>query len=69
MYAPQCGLHENTKDKFYNKLLVTVSKFDEKENVVVAGDLNGHVGKSNSGFKVCMGDMALGREMLRLNKY
>ena len=69
MYVSQCGLQENTKDKIFDECLVTVSKFDEKENVDVAGDPNERVGKSNSSYKVCMGDMALGRETLRVNEY
>ena len=28
--------------------MITVSKFDKKETVVVSGDLNGHVGRKTS---------------------
>lgn len=60
VYAPQCGLDENTKDQFYDELLAVVSKFDEKETVVVAGDLNGHVGSSASGYEGVHGGSGFG---------
>ena len=50
-YAPQCGLDDNYKDIFYDELLAVVSKLGEKEIVLVAGDLNGHVGKLASGYE------------------
>ena len=50
VYAPQCGLSDSVKDKFYDELLSTVSKFGATEQVFIAGDLNGHVGASASGY-------------------
>ena len=45
VYAPQCGLDVSIKDKFYEELLGVVSKLGEKEITMVAGDLDGHVGR------------------------
>ena len=62
-------LDENTiKDKFHDELLFIVSKFDE-QTVVVAGSLNGHVGRSTSGYGVVHGEITLGRETLRVNEF
>ena len=44
VYAKQCGLcEEKINDKFYSKLTAKAGKLAEKEVVVVARDLNGHV--------------------------
>ena len=51
VYAPQCGLSEEVKDEFYDRLIAAVSKVGDKEVLAVAGDLNGHVGKTSGGFE------------------
>ena len=50
VYAPQCGLDAAKKDSFYDGLTDITSGFGEKEFVVVAGDFNGHVGRSVVGY-------------------
>ncbi|KAK3896219.1 hypothetical protein Pcinc_000141 [Petrolisthes cinctipes] len=50
VYAPQCGLSEEAKDGFYDRLIAVASKVSEKEVLAVAGDFNGHVGKTSDGF-------------------
>ena len=50
VYAPQCGLDASEKDSFYDSLMNVTSKLGEKEFVVVAGDFNGHVGRSVVGY-------------------
>ncbi|XP_057306907.1 uncharacterized protein LOC130645064 [Hydractinia symbiolongicarpus] len=45
VYAPQCGLIEEDKDKIYGELIAVTSKFGDTELVMVGGDFNGHVGK------------------------
>ena len=44
IYALQCGLDYSQKDEFYGSLINVVGKLGEKETVVKAGDLNGHIG-------------------------
>ncbi|KAK3888624.1 hypothetical protein Pcinc_007349 [Petrolisthes cinctipes] len=51
VYAPQCGLSEEAKDGFYDRLIAVASKVSEKEVLALAGDFNGHVGKTSDGFK------------------
>ena len=49
-YAPQQGLSVDRKDKFFETPLHTVSKIGNNEIIVLGGDLNGHVGKSEAGY-------------------
>ena len=50
VYAPQSGLSDHVKDTFYDELLSHISKVPNDDFVVVAGDLNGHVGNISHGF-------------------
>lgn len=50
VYAPQTGLPEHEKDKFYNDLLVQTAITPAEEFLLICGDLNGHVGKDTDGF-------------------
>ena len=51
VYAPQVGLEDDEKDSFYDALRATVAKVDDKKIVIIAGDLNGHVGRSSEGYE------------------
>ena len=55
-YAPQQGLPELEKDKFYEQL-ETVTR--QAETVIIGGDLNGHVGMSGRG-STSHGNIGLG---------
>ena len=59
-YAPQQGLNEEAKDLFYASLTEHVSKIEEKDMLIIAGDLNGHVGKSTSGYSNVHGGFGYG---------
>ena len=48
-YAPQAGLSEYEKDTFFFNLLNCISIVPTE--LLVCGDLNGHVGKTSSGFE------------------
>ena len=50
-YAPQTGLPEVEKDAFFSRLLEKLSTVPSSETLVVAGDLNGHVGLKSTGFE------------------
>ena len=60
VYAPQQGLDEDEKDSFYDELRATVAKTDEKELVIIAGDLNGHVGRGSEGYEGVHGGRGYG---------
>ncbi|XP_066922744.1 craniofacial development protein 2-like [Clytia hemisphaerica] len=49
VYAPQTGLPEPEKDKFYNDLLAQTAIIPAEEFLIICGDLNGHVGKDTAG--------------------
>ena len=44
LYAPQSGLPEPEKDRFYDQLQSTVAKIPASEMLIIVGDWNGHVG-------------------------
>ena len=50
-YASQLGLSESEKDAFFFNLLSCISIVPAEEMLLVCGDLNGHVGKTSSGFE------------------
>ena len=60
VYAPQCGLDDVQKDRFYDSLINIAGKLGEKEIVVIAGDFNGHVGKSINGYDSLHGGYGYG---------
>ncbi|MBJ3215731.1 hypothetical protein JGB56_24720 [Salmonella enterica subsp. enterica serovar Corvallis] len=49
-YAPQSGRSDDEKDEFWDKLIAMVSGIPDREMVVIAGDLNGHVCAKNGGY-------------------
>ena len=59
-YAPQSGLCDTVKDKFYDDLLEAVSSLGENELAMVAGDLNGHVGRAGDGYDGVHGGYGFG---------
>ena len=50
-YAPQSGLSELEIYTFFFNLLGCISIVSAEEMLLVCGDLNGHVGKTSSGFE------------------
>ena len=59
-YAPQTGLAEELKDLFFSKLLSNVVQVPDSETLVIAGDLNGHVGRTSEGFDGLHGEHGFG---------
>ena len=49
-YAPQVGLSRELKESFWDDVLSVISDLSEAGAVVLAGDLNGHVGASADGY-------------------
>nr|CDJ90125.1 Endonuclease exonuclease phosphatase domain containing protein [Haemonchus contortus] len=58
-YAPQTGCSEQSKDKFWNLLDEKTAEVPLQEAIVVAGDLNGHVGATKDGYS-CHGGFGYG---------
>ena len=50
-YAPQQGCSQEEKDLFWNQLESILTGIPEGEELIVAGDLNGHVGMDREGIE------------------
>ena len=50
VYAPHSGKPEEEKDNFSNEVFDVVSCIPQNEIVVLAGDMNGHVGSNSVGY-------------------
>ena len=63
VYAPQSGKPEEEKESFWNKVFHLVNCISQNELVVLAGDMNGHVGSSNVGYDGTHGGFGYGDRM------
>ncbi|KAK9112514.1 hypothetical protein Scep_020033 [Stephania cephalantha] len=59
-YAPQVGLSESIKRKFWDDMDGFMQSIPLDENVFIGGDLNGHVGASNDRFERVHGGFGYG---------
>jgi len=50
VYAPHSGKPEEEKESFWNEVFHVVSCIPQNEMVVLAGDINGHIGSSYAGY-------------------
>ena len=55
VYAPQVGRPITEKEDFRNRLEDIISSIDETDGIIVAGDLNCHIGSNNVGYENIMG--------------
>ena len=60
VYAPQVGLPEVEKERFYDQLQSTVARVPASEILVSLGDWNGHVGADADGFDEVHGGQGFG---------
>ncbi|KAH1225701.1 Craniofacial development protein 2 [Glycine max] len=60
VYAPQVGLAEHFKVKFWEDLEGVLQDIPQGEKVFLGGDLNGHVGSVDRGFEGVHGGFGLG---------
>ncbi|XP_045174424.2 craniofacial development protein 2-like [Mercenaria mercenaria] len=60
VYAPQSGLSETEKERFYDQLQGVVTKIPASEILVPSGDWNGHVGAKGQGFEEVHGGRGFG---------
>ena len=60
VYVPHTGKPEEEKEKFWNELYDLESCIPQDEMVVLAGDMNGHVGSSNVGYHGTHGGFGYG---------
>ena len=60
VYAPQQGRPEEEKEQFYQKLQHEIDSIRTDEEVIVMGDLNGHIGTQREGYEQVMGYHGIG---------
>ncbi|VDO93095.1 unnamed protein product [Heligmosomoides polygyrus] len=58
-YAPQTGCSEQAKDEFWSLLDEKTAEIPLKDVIIVAGDINGHVGAAKDGYS-CHGGFGYG---------
>ncbi|KAK4305368.1 hypothetical protein Pmani_022730 [Petrolisthes manimaculis] len=63
-YAPQAGLSRESKERFRGDTISVISDLSETDTVVLAGDLNGHVGACADGYDDVHGGFGYGRRNL-----
>ena len=59
-YAPQVGHDESAKRQFWDDLDDMVRAVPIREKLFIGGDLNGHVGTTNTGFEAAHGGFGFG---------
>ena len=60
VYAPQVGLEDSIKERFYDELIDVVTKLGESEIVIPCGDWNGHIGRRAMGYEGVHGGFGYG---------
>ncbi|EYB91332.1 hypothetical protein Y032_0207g2033 [Ancylostoma ceylanicum] len=50
-YAPQTGCSDKAKDDFWTLLDEKTEEVPPEDTIIVAGDLNGHVGATKEGYR------------------
>jgi len=60
LYVPQSGKSEEEKESFWNKVVHLVICIPQNQMVVLAGDMDGHVGSSNVGYNGTHGGFGYG---------
>ena len=60
VYAPQVGLSAEEKEAFRDSLEDIISHIPERDGLILAGDLNCHIGNIRTGYESVMGDYGFG---------
>ncbi|KAK3890591.1 hypothetical protein Pcinc_005471 [Petrolisthes cinctipes] len=62
VYAPQQGRPDEEKEEFREKLSDRISEVSRGDIVIVAGDMNVHIGRDNGGYEEVMGGYGIGQK-------
>jgi len=60
VYAPQQGRPLDEKEAFYEELQDLADKMPHRQNLMIIGDLNGHVGNDRQGCETVIGGFGIG---------
>ena len=66
VYAPQVGREREEKEKFWERLSEVVGEIPGEEKIVLAGDLNGHIGERAEGYEQVHEDLDMEPEMWKV---
>ena len=61
VYAPQQGRTDEEKYRLYEQLQEKIDKLRQNEEVIVMGDLNGHVIQRTEGYEQVIGNHGIGQ--------
>ena len=50
-YAPQVGCTDEEKEEFWEELEELIRSLSAKDKIVIGADLNGHIGRGNTGYE------------------
>ena len=59
-YAPQTGRSQTEKEEFWRQVEGVIMNTDINQEVIVGGDMNGHVGQVANGFHEAHGNFGYG---------
>ena len=60
LYAPQLGRTDEEKEEFFGNVQTEIDNIKTNKEVVVMGDLNGHVGTTRTGYEQAIGHQGIG---------
>lgn len=60
VYAPQQGRPDREKEDFYEQLEATIDRMPHRDNLLIIGDFNGHVGNDRRGYENVIGAFGIG---------
>ena len=68
-YAPQAGRSQIEKDEFWRQVEGVTMNTGINQEVIIGGDVNGHVGQVANGFHEAHGNFAMVQEMQRILEF
>ena len=68
VYAPQHGRNDEEKYLFFLQLQEEIDKHRQNEDVIVMGDLNGHVGQRTEGYEQVIGHHGIGQRNTEVDR-
>ena len=68
-YAPQTGRSQIEKEEFWRQVEVVIMNTDINQEVIVGGDMNGHIGQVANGFHETHGNFGFGTRNAKVREF
>ena len=68
LYAPQQGRTDEEKEEFFGNVQTEIDNIKSNKEVIVMGDLNGHVGTTRTGYGQAIGHQGIGESKKKKKK-